>query len=45
MTGVNVPVGVGTRFLYDGDLFEVAEMWTTAAGNEVVLRPREVGAA
>lgn len=41
MTGVNVPVGVGTRFLYDGNLFEVAEMWTTAAGNEVV--PRAAG--
>jgi len=29
---------VGTRFLYDGDVFEVVEMWTTAAGNELVLR-------
>lgn len=38
MTGVNVRVGVGTRFLYDGDAFEVVEMWTTAAGSELVLR-------
>jgi transposase InsO family protein len=38
MTGVNVRVGVGTRFLHDGDVFEVVEMWTTATGNELVLR-------
>ncbi len=38
MTGGYVRVGVGTRFLYDGDAFEVVEMWPTAAGNELVLR-------
>jgi hypothetical protein len=37
MTGSNVRVGVDTRFLYDGDPFEV-EMRTTTAGNELVLR-------
>ena len=37
MTRVNVRVGVGTRFLCDGDVFEVVEMWTTAAGNELAL--------
>ena len=38
MTGSNVRVGVGTRFLYDGDPFEVVEMRATTAGNELVLR-------
>ena len=38
MTRVNVRVGVGTRFLCDGDVFEVVEMWTTAAGNELALK-------
>ncbi|MEV0225932.1 helix-turn-helix domain-containing protein [Streptomyces sp. NPDC050704] len=30
-------VGVGTRFLYDGQAFEVVELAATTAGNEVVL--------
>jgi len=38
MTGSNVRVGVGTRFLYDGDPFEVVDMRATPAGNELVLR-------
>jgi len=38
MTGGSVRVGVGTRFLYDGDPFEVVEMRASPAGNELVLR-------
>ena len=38
MTGGSVRVGVGTRFLYDGDPFEVVDMRATTAGNELVLR-------
>lgn len=38
MTGSSVRVGVGTRFLYDGDPFEVVDMQATTAGNELVLR-------
>src|ERR1700730_4329232 len=38
MTGANVRVGVGARFLYDGDVFEVVEMRATPAGNDVILR-------
>ena len=35
MTGGSVRVGVGTRFLYDGDPFEVVDMQATTAGNEL----------
>lgn len=38
MSGAAVRVGVGTRFLYDGEVFEVVEMLSTTAGNEVVLK-------
>jgi hypothetical protein len=38
MTRGNVRVGVGTRFLYDGDPFEVVEMRAATVGNELVLR-------
>lgn len=38
MSGAAVRVGVGTRFLYDGDVAEVVEMLSTASGNEVVLQ-------
>ena len=38
MTRINARVGVGTRFLYDGDPFEVVAMRPTNAGNELVLR-------
>lgn len=38
MTGAGVRVGVGTRFLYDGETVEVVEMVSTAAGNEVVVK-------
>src|SRR5690349_18813615 len=38
ITGSSVRVGVGTRFLYDGDPFEVVDMQATTAGNELVLR-------
>jgi transposase InsO family protein len=40
MTGYGVRVGVGTKFVYDGELVEVVESVATAAGNEVVLRDR-----
>ena len=33
-----VRVGIGTRFVYDGELAEVTEMHAAAAGTEVVLR-------
>jgi hypothetical protein len=33
-----VRLGVGTRFLYDGEVVEVAQMCATTAGNEVVLK-------
>ena len=36
MTGATVRVGVGTRFIYDGELAEVVDMATTQAGAEVV---------
>jgi transposase InsO family protein len=38
MTGANVRVGVGTRFLYDGGMVEVLEVRTSPKGNDVVLR-------
>ncbi|GAA1159754.1 helix-turn-helix domain-containing protein [Streptomyces hebeiensis] len=38
MSGAQARVGVGTRFVYDGDAVEVIEMMATSAGNEVVLR-------
>ncbi len=38
MSGAAVRVGVGTRFLFDGELVEVVEMLGTTAGNEVVLK-------
>jgi hypothetical protein len=38
MPGYGVRVGVGTKFVYDGELVEVVESVATAAGNEVVLR-------
>ena len=34
MSGTAVPVGVGTRFQYDG---EIVEIMSTTAGNDVVL--------
>lgn len=33
-----VRVGVGTRFLYDGEVVEIAEVHSTAAGLQAVLR-------
>ena len=33
-------LGVGTRFLIDGEAVTVVELVATAAGNEVVLRGR-----
>ncbi|MFE3783346.1 hypothetical protein ACFXPA_34815 [Amycolatopsis sp. NPDC059090] len=38
MSGAAVRVGVGTRFLYEGDVAEVVEMLSTAAGNQVLLK-------
>lgn len=38
MSGAGVRVGVGTRFIYDGETVEVVEMVSTAAGNEVVVK-------
>ena len=38
MSGAAVRLGVGTRLSYDGELVEVVELLSTAAGNEVVLR-------
>lgn len=38
MSASTVRVGVGSRFLYDGEVMEVVEMLSTAAGNEVVLK-------
>ncbi|MEU0877497.1 helix-turn-helix domain-containing protein [Lentzea sp. NPDC005914] len=38
MSGAAVRIGVGARFIYDGEVVEVVEMLSTAAGNEVVLR-------
>jgi hypothetical protein len=38
MTSAGVRVGVGTRFIYDGETVEVIEMSPTAAGNEMVLK-------
>ncbi|MFE3328714.1 helix-turn-helix domain-containing protein [Streptomyces sp. NPDC059176] len=38
MSGAGTRVGVGTRFLYDGEAVEVVELAATTAGNEVVLR-------
>lgn len=38
MTSTNVRVGVGTRFLYDGELVELVEIRPGTAGNDVVLR-------
>ena len=44
MNRASVRVGVGTRFLYDGDPFEVVDMQATTAGNELVLRGMREGA-
>ncbi|MEY9997122.1 transposase InsO family protein [Streptomyces sp. V4I8] len=38
MSGAQARVGVGTRFVYDGDAVEVIELTATSAGNEVILR-------
>jgi hypothetical protein len=38
MSDATVRVGVGTRFLYDGEVTEVVEVFSTTAGIEVVLR-------
>ncbi|MFE5703586.1 transposase [Rhodococcus koreensis] len=38
MMSAGVRVGVGTRFVYDGETVEVVEMVSTAAGNEVVVK-------
>lgn len=38
MSGAGTRVGVGTRFLYDGEAVEVVELAATTAGNEVVLK-------
>ena len=38
MSGGRIRVGIGTRFLYDGELVEVIEMHPAAAGVEVLLR-------
>lgn len=35
-----VPVGVGTRFLYDGELLTVIEMFPSGRGNEVLVEDR-----
>lgn len=35
-----VPVGVGTRFLYDGELLTVIEMFPSARGNEILVEDR-----
>lgn len=39
-----VPVGVGTRFVYDGEIFTVVELFPTARGNEVLVADRGAGA-
>lgn len=38
MSSAAVRVGVGTRFLYDGEVVEVVEMQASPAGNELVLK-------
>jgi transposase InsO family protein len=38
MSGAAVRVGVGSRFHYDGEIVEVVELLSTAAGGEVVLK-------
>lgn len=43
MSGAAARVGVGTRFMYDGEIVEVIEMIATAVGNEVVLRTKTNG--
>ena len=43
MSGAATRVGVGTRFIYDGEIVEVIEMMATAASNEVVLRTKTNG--
>ncbi|WP_016885133.1 MULTISPECIES: helix-turn-helix domain-containing protein [unclassified Rhodococcus (in: high G+C Gram-positive bacteria)] len=43
MSGAAARVGVGTRFIYDGEIVEVIEMMATAASNEVVLRTKTNG--
>ena len=35
-----VPVGVGTRFVYDGEILTVLELFPTARGNEVLVADR-----
>lgn len=35
-----VPVGVGTRFLYDGEMLTVIEMFPSGRGNEVLVEDR-----
>lgn len=42
MSTDGIRIGVGTRVLYDGQLWEVAELLPSAAGAEVVLRAYEV---
>jgi len=43
MTGATVRVGVGTRFIYDGELAEVVEVLASPKGNEVVLKVSRCG--
>ncbi|CPU39885.1 integrase family protein [Mycobacteroides abscessus] len=38
MSTAGVPVGVGTRFLYDGEVVEITEMHSSATGMQVILR-------
>ncbi|MFD8970567.1 helix-turn-helix domain-containing protein [Streptomyces sp. NPDC059568] len=38
MSGASTRVGVGTRFVYDGEAVEVIELVATTAGNEVALK-------
>ncbi|WP_407992117.1 TnsA-like heteromeric transposase endonuclease subunit [Kitasatospora sp. CMC57] len=40
MGGAAVRVGVGTRFVYDGEVVVVEEMFGSAHGNEVLVRDR-----
>ncbi len=43
MTGATVRVGVGTRFLYDGELAEVVEMLAAPGGAELALKGSRCG--
>ncbi|WP_100515235.1 Mu transposase C-terminal domain-containing protein [Mycobacteroides abscessus] len=40
MSTAGVPVGVGTRFLYDGEMVEITEMHPGPAGLQAILRSR-----